>query len=545
MFKAYSLISKYNLATNYNGIFFYLQKLPIVGNKISNKVYKFGAKLMEAIPILKSLFFIIKTFLFKIIYYLFLNITLNKILNSIFSDVDGDLNQPKIFVYFLLFNLMGTGIMSQSLMENKMPKYFQIKMIGIRPKDYYLFDSLFKSLMDCLFLGIVFGALFKVDGYNFVNVLSICLFLFGMRLIIMYLSLFLYRPKNTSPMKVNTIVSIVLAVLPIAGFYYLLFTNNFYLLNPLLEFLTSLSALVLGLVFFVTYGLLLVKGSKLEEISYKILRASSFKELNDASANIRTQEVKIKSLDESVKVGEFEQYKGIEYINKIFFHRTRLIFRKKILIRCAILISIAIGAQVVRIYFPQLFALEREDVDQVFRSMGMLIIFVGYMFYLRDNFTKFTFFNMDSSLMKYNFYRYPKILDESIKYRFKKSLSLNAPILLTFLLTIFSIYYSLGGRDVNTVLLFGATAIISMVFFSTHYLYMYYLIQPFTAQLEVKNMAYSMVNGALYILLYFSSTKLGPVKPQILIGILFFTVIYIFVGFLLVRKYAFRRFRLR
>ena len=341
------------------------------------------------------------------------------------------------------------------------------------------------------------------------------------------------------------IVSIVIALMTLALIVYSVFFNKMDLLNSVEAFIVSPTALILGLVTFIVSSFLIFTTEKLDKLTYKILKVSVFKEYVDVQKNIRTSEVKIKNMDEKIELGKYESFKGIEYINKIFFDRTKPFFRKKIFIRCSILIVLAIAANIVILSMPKGEIMKSTEVDSNFRSLGLVIIYTGYFFYLKDQFTKFTFFNMDSNLMKYNFYRYPKILDESIKYRFKKSLQLNLPMLLALLLLIISVYFTLGGRNLTTVAFLSFTSLVTMVFFSTHYLYMYYLIQPFTMQLEVKNLAYQIVNSGLYFILYFSSVFLGAIRLEYVLAILLFTLIYIIAGFILVKKYAFKRFKLR
>lgn len=541
MFKAFSVITKYDFLTTLNGLFFYLQKAPIIGKKISNNIYKFGANIVEAAPALKIILMLVKSFLGKLLYYIFLLY----VSRSFVSDGGADKLSTAFFAIFLIYNIGGTAFLGSQLLTNDIPKYTQIKMIGIKPKEYYLFQLIAKGLLDAVLFAFVFGKLFAIGGHSFMGMLSTILFLLSLRMLYYYINLFMYRPKSEKPYLINIIVSAVIFLLSLGIILYSIFFGDMVIFNMIETFLVSPTALIIGGLLFIISSLLIFRTDKLDKMTYQILKASIFNEFKEAQKNVRTSEVKIKKMDETIELGKFEDYHGIEYINKIFFDRTKSILKKKILIRCAILLLITLITNGVALYLPKGEIIKVSEVDSNFRTMGLLIIYIGYFFYLRDHFTKFTFFNMDINLMKYNFYRSPKILDESIKYRFKKSLQLNFPMLIFLLLLINSIYFTLGGRNLTTMAFLSFTSCVAMVFFSTHYLYMYYLIQPFTAQLEVKNIAYQIVNGGLYLLLYTSSIFLGAIRLEYVLGILLFTIIYIIVGFILVKKYAYKRFKLR
>lgn len=81
------------------------------------------------------------------------------------------------------------------------------------------------------------------------------------------------------------------------------------------------------------------------------------------------------------------------------------------------------------------------------------------------------------------------------------------------------------------------------VFFSVYYLVIYYLLQPFNKNLEVKKMSYSFVTLGMYIISYLMT---GVVMNSLMFSILglVVTTIFIILSLYLVYKYAPKTFKL-
>lgn len=82
------------------------------------------------------------------------------------------------------------------------------------------------------------------------------------------------------------------------------------------------------------------------------------------------------------------------------------------------------------------------------------------------------------------------------------------------------------------------------VFFSVHYLTIYYLLQPYNAGTEMKSATYQLVMSATYFVCFF---LMRLRMPTLLFGglCMFFCVLYCAAACLLVYKLAPKTFRLR
>ena len=91
-------------------------------------------------------------------------------------------------------------------------------------------------------------------------------------------------------------------------------------------------------------------------------------------------------------------------------------------------------------------------------------------------------------------------------------------------------------------------SILSMsVFFSVHYLVLYYLFQPYTSGLDTKHPIYAIISGSTYPVCYLIATQLGKlISPLIFGGILIgFCVLYTAAALILAYKLAPKTFKLR
>ncbi|MNT11322.1 hypothetical protein D3C72_1461960 [compost metagenome] len=102
-----------------------------------------------------------------------------------------------------------------------------------------------------------------------------------------------------------------------------------------------------------------------------------------------------------------------------------------------------------------------------------------------------------------------------------------------------------GGTDnnLNYIILFISIIAIS-IFFSVHYLVLYYLLQPYNVNIEMKSSTYNIAKFITYIGAY---TMIQMQLPIIFFGLitLIFSIIYCFISLFLIYSFAHKTFRLR
>ena len=107
------------------------------------------------------------------------------------------------------------------------------------------------------------------------------------------------------------------------------------------------------------------------------------------------------------------------------------------------------------------------------------------------------------------------------------------------------ILYASGGTDnpLNYVVLLASILSMSL-FFSIHYLTLYYLLQPYTAGTEMKSGTYRIAMVLTYVVCYL---MMDLRLPLLVFGVacIVFCVLYSMVACILVYKFAPQTFRLR
>ena len=105
--------------------------------------------------------------------------------------------------------------------------------------------------------------------------------------------------------------------------------------------------------------------------------------------------------------------------------------------------------------------------------------------------------------------------------------------------------FATGGTDnpLNYVVLFVSVVALS-IFFSVHYLTLYYLLQPYNSGTEIKSGTYQFMTGATYFVCYMTmQVKMSTVIFGIMTIV--FCVIYCIAASILVYKLAPKTFRIR
>ena len=100
-----------------------------------------------------------------------------------------------------------------------------------------------------------------------------------------------------------------------------------------------------------------------------------------------------------------------------------------------------------------------------------------------------------------------------------------------------------GGTVVINYFMIPLFILLLSVFFSVHYLVIYYLLQPFNKDLEMKKASYSLVSGLTYFISY-TITDLRVSSFLFSMYGLVFTIMYIIISLFLVYRFAPKTFKI-
>lgn len=305
---------KVSFVKDANTFIHFLYNIPILKKILPNNLYEnTNTKLVLAFV---KMFLNIFISLFKKSLYIGVFILIPSILISKFlglKEFDNNIAlQSFIFLNFILGSFINNIIFNNVTEEN----YIMIKLMRIDSKTYYLSQILFKIIIEFIFF--IPSLLFLRIG--FLNVLLLLLELSAFRFIINSLLIFLYEKWNFIFSSEKPIISFLfLATFLLAYVPQLLgitFNCKAILFNPF--FLIPL--ILLGIL--CTIYSFLYNGYN--EISNKVLLRQKILDVNLVKDDINAADVQLnkkKIYKDLINTEKFNNKKGFDYLNSLFFYR--------------------------------------------------------------------------------------------------------------------------------------------------------------------------------------------------------------------------------
>lgn len=209
-------------------------------------------------------------------------------------------------------------------------------------------------------------------------------------------------------------------------------------------------------------------------------------------ADVKTREQEFS--EEELQSRRHEGKSGYDYLNAIFFQRHRRLLVQPIRLRLAVIAGCLAAGVLAWTAFP------KEFVEYASRLTGALAIFTFIMYYasIGERVCKAMFYNCDSSLLRYSFYREKGVLLKNFRVRLLRIVLLNLIPALAICVSLVILISLSGAEWPLQEMIFYLLAIMGMsVFFSVHHLSMYYLLQPYTTEMKMKNPFFFIINGVV------------------------------------------------
>ncbi|NQG97900.1 hypothetical protein HO675_07360 [Streptococcus suis] len=228
---------------------------------------------------------------------------------------------------------------------------------------------------------------------------------------------------------------------------------------------------------------------------------------------------------------------GMTYLNALLFDRYKNVLYKKVRNWVLAVGVILVSLEAFRHYLEP-FTLTDAALLQAlpFSFMIMYVASSGKVV------AQMVFVNCDISMLHYPFYREAKTIIAGFNYRFLQTFKLN----LIFAFSLFLAIMALGrfAFSLETIILTALLLISLTALFSFHDLFIYYILQPFTKDMDVSNPLYKFLSGVLYWIAYLNiKLDLGSHLYILLISIAMIT--YVSIGYWILLKKAPRTFRLK
>ncbi|MBF0779147.1 hypothetical protein [Streptococcus cuniculi] len=229
---------------------------------------------------------------------------------------------------------------------------------------------------------------------------------------------------------------------------------------------------------------------------------------------------------------------GMTYLNALLFQRYHSILTKGLKKRLTFLLVVPTLFATIGFFAHEPIQLPEEGLIALL-PFTLMIMYAGS---LGKTITQMVFVNCDISMLHYPFYREPKTILAGFNYRFIQTLKFNS----IFASALFLIIMLIGHFQYSwQLILLTAYLILSItVLFSFHDLFIYYILQPFTKDMDIVNPLYRILSGALYWLAYLN-TQLKIESPLYILGLSIGISLYVGIGYLILLKKAPKTFRLK
>lgn len=505
-----------------NGILHSLKQIPLLGRLLPAALYQVrGLKIFA--NVLSILWELVSVFLFKFIYFL----TMVCGLGILYRNAPSQLS----FLHILLFLTLIGSYMNTSLFDPTRDKYYAMILMRMNARSYTLVNygyALLKTVAGFLPFTILFG----LDrGVPLWLCLMIPFCVAGVKLTVAAYSLRDYEKngyvRNENKLQkfawLLTGALLALAYIPPAVGVVLPLEVSAAL------WLVWIPAGIISLRRVVTFRYY-------REINQELL-SQMLTQMDTVKKAAKTASEKAISADASIT----SRKKGFEYLNELFIKRHRKILWKSTTRIANICAFLCCGVLLLMLLLPE----TKADINQMVMTWLPYFAFIMYMINRGTSFTQALFMNCDHSLLTYSFYKQPGFVLKLFQIRLREIMKINAVPALVIGVGLSLILYVSGGTDnpLNYVVLLVSVLAMSL-FFSIHYLTIYYLLQPYTAGTEMKSGTYRIV----MILTYAACYAMMNLRLPILVfgaACIAFCVLYSIVACILVYKFAPKTFRLR
>lgn len=528
---------KYNLYRTVNGFFYYLRKLPLVGKKIPENIFK-SYSFKSGLFLFLHIFSIPSRFLVKGIW-----LTLNFYLASFWINLlaNGHLTSWQIQdENWLLGFSMWMVFVGYTYRFGKGFEPFIAKSEREFMRNFGLSQSSF--LQSQLFVEPIITSLSYLPALLIFSSLSGNWLYLPLGLLTIPTGVFTGQALNRALFNRGVLVRrnswqswIILGTGLAAIACLILFRNH---LSPI--FLLTVLVCQVLLIWF-GYGYLKQQTNHLDYLYYcmdqSLQMDKKIFEMTKGNEYTR-QGLQMQAKLSTEKGKDLSHLSGMTYLNALLFDRYRSILTKKLHFRLGCLLAIVLFIEGIR-----WFSKEDIEISNANYIEGLPFAFmVMYIASMGKAVAQMVFVNCDISMLHYPFYREAKTIIAGFHYRFLQTVKLNAAFSGSLLLAL--IIFTRAQLPIETYLLSALLLLSLTALFSFHDLFIYYILQPFTKDMEVVNPVYKFLSGALYWVAYLNTQlDLGSHLYILLISIAMIT--YVSIGYWILLKKAPQTFRLK
>lgn len=479
MISTFFLSFRLKNAYRVNSILYSLKQLPIIKRILPEKLYGVrGLKILG--NIISAIWEFIMIFLGKFLYIAFMIAAMLGIYQT---------NSAATFLHIFFFLTICGGLMNTYLFDPTKDKYYAMFLMNMDAKEYTISNYLYQMIK--VLIGFLPFTCFYGMSVGLPLWITILCPIFVMMVKTFINSLSLIDFKRTKKVKnenlPTSVVWILLLVLLVCAYA--------------LPYISIVIPTWLFLIFFVLslglgiFGFYQIFHFPYYRFLYKQLLTNAPLVIDQTSIR-RDASLSQIELDTSLNSTK----EGFSYFHELFVKRHRKILTKAIKKQTIVLVGIAI----VMSFLVKVNASVASTTNHLMLVFLPYFVFIMYMLNRGTTLTQAMFMNCDHAMLSYRIYRKPNVILGLFKERLKTLIGLNLIPATVIGFTLALLLFLSGGTSnvYNYFVLFFSILAMS-VFFSVHYLVMYYLLQPYNVHTEMKSSTYSVVQGVTYFVCYY------------------------------------------
>lgn len=513
MLKTFANISLIRVTVMTNSMICWLRSLPVTKHIFTGSLHKYEwIKLI--IVIISWMREFMRIFVWKIVYYIYLFTMMNMIMGQ-YKETGAPFTDQELMMHFLVLLPVIGVVFNNEVFDIKEDTYHAIFTLKMPAREYMLSQFIYQTLKFLVGnLAVAGVALCVFGGLPFAVVF--CYVFYGAALKWIYTGLEVrYRSRHIGDRSSNktvtivkaviTIVPLVFIIMPLAGISFIL---------PVSEIVFTVLAVV-TLLLAVPAGLFLVHFPKYRQIFKTLLNPEMIiknREFTQNSGAKVLKESNSKAISGAgIKSDLADRRSGYDLFNALFFKRHRKIILMPVLVAAGIALLAVIGAVALLITEPDS---SKTISSAIFEYPGFLL-FGMYAINTGKKASEAMYLNCDSSMLKYRFYRNRKTLLSVFAGRLKMVVGINLIPAVVIAGGLALLIALTGGGEKMDIILLPVSIIMLSMFFSTHNIVLYYLLQPFTAESSIKNPYYKFVHMITYTVCLFVMLELKGIPASL------------------------------
>lgn len=519
MFNILKMSYKIDMTYAINSFIYSIKHLPIFKELFpDNSLYK-SKKLKAVIRILGIILSTARVILYKVLYFWIIYMLANWIMPK-------NITTGILHIYFI-FTALGI-IINNKILTTSTKKYFSIVLFNMDAKNFmkanFWSDRIINFILHsiCLWFLIKSPIIFLFTTFMFLG-----RFL-GERINLLHYNKYKFPLINNYPIYWTVLfISLAACLLPLIGIQ----ISN--------ELVALIDIIMIPVAIVCYYGLVKVDNYKLiyKRINTKVAALNS-KQSKDYS---RQAMVDIKDKDKKIDEKKLKGKKGYDLFNTIFFERHKEILLRSAKWFAAISFIVIVAILILMNTSPTL----QKNINNFLLNNISWFVIVMYFINRGAIITQAMFYNCDHSMLKFNFYRNPKVILNVFKTRLLTVSKVNLiPATIIAIGLPILLYVSGGTTEIINYIAIPIFIVSLSIFFSIHYLVIYYLFQPYDKNMTIKSPAYSLISAGTYIISYMLTDFKMSTSVFSILAILA-TFIYCIIALILVYRKAPVTFKIR